>query len=123
VLSLVSGSLVVVVVGSVVFGLGLPWLMIGFSTFLQRNTPRPLMGRVSTAVDLVMGLPNTLSIAAGALLIAVVDYRILLVVAAAGLLGAGASLLRDRRLDASRPAASDVVVEEPVAGTAVLPDR
>lgn len=123
VLSLVSGSLVVVVVGSVVFGLGLPWLMIGFSTFLQRNTPRPLMGRVSTAVDLVMGLPNTLSIAAGALLIAVVDYRILLVVAAAGLLGAGASLLRDRRLDTSRPAASDVVVEEPVAGTAVLPDR
>ncbi len=57
------------------------------------------------------------------MLIAVVDYRILLVVAAVGLLGAGASLLRDRRLDASLPAASDVVVEEPVAGTAVLPDR
>ncbi len=58
VLSLVSGSLLVVVVGSVVFGLGLPWLMIGFSTFLQRNTPPPLMGRVSTAVDLVMAFPT-----------------------------------------------------------------
>ena len=115
-LTLTSGSLALVVGGSVVFGLGLPWIMIGYSTLLQRRTPAALMGRVSTTADLVLGVPNTLSIAAGALLIAVVDYRLLLLVAAAGLLASGLVLLREPAPPPSDDEPDVAVV--PSAGTA-----
>lgn len=91
---LIPASLVVVVGGSVIFGLGLPWLLIGYATLLQRRTPGHLMARVSTAAELILSGPNTLSIGAGALLIAVVDYRVLLAVAAVGLLATGVFLIR-----------------------------
>ncbi len=45
VILLIPPSLLAVVAGSVSFGLGLPWIMIGYATLLQRRTPRPLMGR------------------------------------------------------------------------------
>lgn len=126
VVTLVSEFLVVVVVGSVVFGVGLPWLMIGFSTFLQLRTPPPLMGRVSTATDLIMGVPNTVSIAAGAALIAVVDYRLLLATAAAGLFAAGAFLAdhsrRARRGTLGADATTAPVVE-PASVAASPPPR
>jgi hypothetical protein len=94
---LIPPSLVAVVAGSITLGLGLPWLLIGYATLLQRRTPGPLMARVSTAAELILGTPNTLSIAAGALLIAVVDYRLLLAAAALGLLGTGLFLIGRRQ--------------------------
>lgn len=84
ILLLIPPSLGAVIGGSIVLGLGLPWLLIGYATLLQRRTPGPLMARVSTAAELILSTPNTVSIAAGALLIAVVDYRVLLAVAALG---------------------------------------
>lgn len=115
ILTLVSANLEAVVAGSILFGFGLPWIMIGYSTLLQQRTPPPLMGRVSTAADLVIGVPSTVSIGAGALLIAVVDYRILLAVAAAGLFVCGAFLLRSRlRGSAGQP--PPVAAEPPPVG-------
>lgn len=74
-------TMISVVAGSVILGCGLPWLMVGYATMLQRRTPAHLMARVSSAGDVVLGTPQTLSIAVGASLIAIVDYRWLLAAA------------------------------------------
>lgn len=108
ILTLTTANLTWVVTGSLLFGAGLPWVMIGYSTLLQRRTPPVLMGRVALAAEVVIGLPSTLSIGAGALLIAVVDYRLLLVAAALGLLSCGLSLVR-RPTAASAPAAPTAI--------------
>jgi MFS family permease len=90
---LVSGSLPVVVLGKVIFGIGIPWLIVALFTLLQRTTPGPLQGRVYSAVEVFVGTPQTVSIAAGAVLVAFVDYRLLLLVEALVVAGAGAWLL------------------------------
>jgi MFS family permease len=79
--------------GSVVFGACLPPLIVALMTLLQRRTPSELQGRVSSAVDVLISVPQTISIAVGAALIGIVNYRYLLfsisvvvTVAAVGLL-------------------------------------
>jgi hypothetical protein len=47
---------------------------------VQLRTPGDLQGRVYSAGDMVVGVPQTLSIAVGAVLISLVDYRVLIVV-------------------------------------------
>ena len=95
-LGLVSSSLTVVLVGNLVFGLGSPLVAVAFSTLLQRETPAYLMGRVSAAVDVLIGGPQILSTGAGAALIAVVDYRVLVIVMVVVTAAAGLALLRAR---------------------------
>ncbi|HEY2788780.1 MAG TPA: MFS transporter [Gaiellales bacterium] len=73
-------SLVPVIVGFAVAGAGLSWAVVAFGTAIQLRTPSDLQGRVYSAADMVLGTPQTLSIALGAALITVVDYRILIVV-------------------------------------------
>ena len=51
-------------------------------TAIQVRTPLRLQGRVSSAADMFVSTPQTISIALGAALIAVVDYRLLVVVEA-----------------------------------------
>ena len=68
-------------------------------TLLQRRTPQRLMGRVSTAAEVVMTVPSAVSLALGAALVTVVDWRwIFLVIGVATLAGAGhvAFWLRDQ---------------------------
>ncbi len=67
-----------VLFGLILFGLGLPWLIIGAFTLLQRVTPSHLQGRAYSALDILTGLPQTLSIALGAGLITLVNFRWLL---------------------------------------------
>jgi MFS family permease len=75
--------LAVVFVGVVFLGFGLPVFVVAFTTLLQLRTPQALMGRVSTATDVVMGTPQSLSLAAGALLISFFDYRTMYIATAA----------------------------------------
>ena len=42
---------------------------------MQRRTPNRLMGRVSAAADVVLGTPQAISIAVGALLVSLISYR------------------------------------------------
>ena len=81
-----------VFVGVVVLGFSLPVLVVAFNTLLQRRTPQALMGRVSTAAEVVLGTPQTLSIAVGALLVALIGYREIYVICAAVILAAAAYL-------------------------------
>jgi MFS family permease len=82
-LLLASTSLPVVLAGKVLFGFGIPWIVVGAYTLLQRLTPDRLQGRAFSAAELLLGAPQTLSIAAGAALVTLVDYRALLLVEAA----------------------------------------
>jgi MFS family permease len=82
-LLLASGSLAVVLAGKVLFGFGIPWIVVGAYTLLQRLTPSRLQGRAFSAAELLLGAPQTLSIALGAALVTLVDYRALLLVQAA----------------------------------------
>jgi MFS family permease len=71
-------SLPVVLLGLVIAGVGLVWAIVAFNTALQTRTPLAIQGRVSAAVDLSLTLAQTSSIATGAALSTLVDYRILL---------------------------------------------
>ncbi|MGH3376916.1 MAG: hypothetical protein ACRDP6_19480, partial [Actinoallomurus sp.] len=89
-----------ILAGKAVAGAGLAVLVVGFTTTLQRRTPGPLVGRVSLAAETLVTGPQTVSIAAGALLVSVVDYRLMLLTVLTGMLGAAAYLWRGRRLTA-----------------------
>ncbi len=95
-LSFVSSSLALVSSGIMVAGAGISWVIVGLVTGLQVRTPLRLQGRVSSAADLLISTPQTLSIALGAALIAVVDYRLLVVVEAVAVAASGAYLLSRR---------------------------
>jgi predicted MFS family arabinose efflux permease len=86
-------SLPSVAVGVVLFGVSIPWLVVGFTTLLQRLTPPGLQGRVYAAADTLVTTPQTVSIAVGAALIGVTGYRPLLAALAAVVTLAAAYLL------------------------------
>lgn len=73
-------ALAPVVVGFVIAGCGLSWAIVAFGTAIQLRTPADLQGRVYSAADTLVGTPQTLSLALGAALITVVDYRVLIVI-------------------------------------------
>jgi MFS family permease len=99
---LIVPSMPVVLAGGVVLGASLSWLLVGSNTLLQRRTPDRLQGRVFAAVDLATSTPQTVSIAAGAALIAVVPYGALLGAVAIVTAGAGLGLLRGERRDQAK---------------------
>ena len=65
----------VVVAGALLFGLGLPLVIVGSVTAIQLNTPDELMGRVSGADSFLITAGQALGIACGSALIAVLYYR------------------------------------------------
>ncbi|MGH2443819.1 MAG: MFS transporter, partial [Chloroflexota bacterium] len=98
-LLLTTGTLPLVVTGIVIAGAGLPWVIVGFGTALQRRTPPELQGRVYSAADTMVSVPQTISIALGAALSTIVDYRILIAVMSAVLVITAAYLLSRRFTD------------------------
>ena len=106
---MLSSSLVPVLVGTAVLGAGVPWFVVGWSTGLQRYTPPRLQGRVNATANMILNVPQTASIGLGATLIAVVDYRVLLMVICVGMLTCGlVAILRPASADAVKPQASAV---------------
>ena len=95
-LPLVSGALAVVVGGFVVAGAGLPWVVVGFGMALQRRAPAALQGRVYAAADTMVSVPQTISIAVGAALSTIVDYRLLIAVMGVVSLGCAVYLFTRR---------------------------
>jgi MFS family permease len=91
--ALVSSSLPLVVAGFFVAGVSVAWIIVGFGTAIQLRTPARLQGRVASAAETLVSGPQTLSIAIGAMLTAVVDYRLLVVVMAVVVTACAAYLL------------------------------
>ena len=81
-LLMMDGLPAVIIAGKILFNFGVPWMFIGMVTLIQRSTPNALQGRAYAASEFALGVPQTLGIALGAVLVAVVDYRLLLLVQA-----------------------------------------
>ena len=81
-LLLIPARLPPVLVGSALLGASLSWIIAGIMTLFQRRTPPELMGRTDAAFTFCYAVPQTLAIAAGAGLIAVLSYRIMLPIVA-----------------------------------------
>ena len=92
-ITFISHSLVLVLAGIAVAGAGIAWLIVGYATAIQLRTPLRLQGRVLSASDTLINTPQTVSIALGALLVSVVDYRLLVVVMGVVVAACGAYLL------------------------------
>jgi hypothetical protein len=95
-LSFVSSNLPLVAVGVAIAGFGVSWFIVGLMTAIQVRTPLRLQGRVSSAADVILSTPQTASIAVGAALIAVVDYRFLVVAESVAVTFCAAYLLTRR---------------------------
>jgi MFS family permease len=115
----------VALAGMLVLGLGLPPVVAGMSTTLQRLTPLHLQGRTFSAVDVLVSTPQSVSIALGAALIAVVDHRVLLVAMTVGLLLAALYLgtRREQRLPAPTTEADDSPAAAVTAPAGVAAER
>ena len=95
-LSFVSSNLPLVLAGTAVAGAGIAWFIVGFATAIQLRTPLRLQGRVAGAAETLVGTPQTVSIAVGAALVTVVDYRLLVLVTCMVTAGCCAYLLTRR---------------------------
>jgi MFS family permease len=82
VLLLTLPNVVIVEVGMIVAGFVGPWIFVAATTALQRRTPPDMLGRVSGAFQLSLTIPQVLSVGLGAALIAVLSYRVLLLLIA-----------------------------------------
>jgi predicted MFS family arabinose efflux permease len=89
-----TGWLALVLAGGALLGVGIVWINVGAITLIQRQTPARLLGRVDAAANVLVTVPQAVSIAVGAAAIAVLDYHILLAVMAAVMLAAAGYLAR-----------------------------
>ncbi|MFC3501189.1 MFS transporter [Micromonospora krabiensis] len=91
------------IVALLLAGVSLPLITVGLNTLVQRRTPPRMLGRVTAAAEAMVSGPQAISIGTGALLVGVLDYRLLFVLTGAATLGAGAYLWRSRHLTAPPP--------------------
>jgi MFS family permease len=112
-------TLVGVIPSVVVFGAGIAWVVIAAMTAYQRRSPQEIQGRVSAATNMLFSLPQTMSIALGAALVTLIDYRIEIVVMGAVTLVAAAYLFTREAEPVTD--AEPVLVELSEPTTAALP--
>jgi MFS family permease len=82
-----------VLCGVLLDGVAVTWLIVPAVTAVQRHTPRHLQGRANAAAELMITAPQQASIALGAMLIAVADYRVLIGTTTVVMLSCAAVLL------------------------------
>ncbi|CAL9412041.1 hypothetical protein SUDANB108_01680 [Streptomyces sp. enrichment culture] len=85
---------------SAAIGAGLPAVLIAALTAVQRETPGPLLGRVTATAHTLVYAPNVAGLAAGAALVELVSHRPVLVAVGMALLVTAVSLF-------ARPAAAE----------------
>ncbi|MQA33568.1 MFS transporter [Modestobacter roseus] len=87
------GSTALVLAGAALAGASIPWFVVAYVTARQKRTPRHLQGRVAGAGIVAMNGAQTVSSGLGAVLIGLVDHRLLIAVAVAVLAVTGARLV------------------------------
>ena len=88
-----------VLIATAVVGAGLPPTFVAYITVLQKLTPGHVMGRVTTATEVLVTTPQAMSIAMGAVLVTLLDYRLIFATMTVGCLAAAgylATMLRGR---------------------------
>ena len=86
--------------GAAVAGVGIAWAIVALATAYQVRSPGHMQGRVAAAANMLFSVPQTISIAVGAALITIIDYRIEIVAMAIVFLLASVYLLTRPREDA-----------------------
>ncbi len=86
------GSTALVLAGSALAGAAIPWFVVAYVTARQKRTPRHLQGRVAGAGMVAMNGAQTVSSGLGAVLVGLVDFRLLIAVAVAVLAVTGVRL-------------------------------
>ena len=122
-LLLIPSSLPVVLAAAGLLGLAIVWFNVGSITMIQRLTAASLLGRVDAALNVAITVPQVISIATGAALIAVVNYRVLLVVMAAVIMASALYLAGPRRSARATPAATPAATTAASAAAPALPDE
>lgn len=113
-LLLAPASLPPVLAGSALLGASLSWIIAGIMTLFQCRTPPELMGRTDAAFTFCYAVPQTIAIAAGAGLIAVISYRLeLLIIAAVMAIAAGYLATRPEQQQSRAPAERTVAAAAP----------
>jgi MFS family permease len=105
-LLLITASLPLVLAASAMLGACIVWVNVGAITLIQRRTPGSLLGRVDAALEFAITVPQAISIAVGAALIAAVSYRVLLLAMAAVIAFSAVYLARGREQAAGQTIAS-----------------
>jgi MFS family permease len=82
-----------VLAGTAVAGVGIAWAVVALGTSYQRRSPSHMQGRVAAAASMLFSVPQTISIAVGAALVLVLDYRVELAIMAVVFFAAAAYLL------------------------------
>ncbi len=93
-LPLAGTSIELVLFGMVIIGLGVPWIVVAYTTLRQRLTPPSLQGRTAAASSVAFKVPETLSIMAAAAVIGIIDYRIMIAAAVIVTFSCAVSTLR-----------------------------
>ncbi|MFB7664835.1 MFS transporter [Kitasatospora sp. NPDC056138] len=73
-------TLVTVLLGNGVRGIGLGWMVIGAYTLMQRRTPSHLLGRAAAALNMLIFAPSAVSLLFAAGLSQLVGHRVLLLI-------------------------------------------
>jgi MFS family permease len=98
-------SLPIVLAAMAVAGLGIVWAIVAIGTAYQTRSAQTMQGRVSAAANMLFSVPQTISIALGAALITLVDYRVEIVAVGVGtLLSAFYLLSREKEAPQPEPA-------------------
>ncbi|MCW3814902.1 MFS transporter [Micromonospora sp. DR5-3] len=110
------------VVALLLAGMSLPLTMVGLNTLVQRRTPPGLLGRVAATSEALVSGPQAVSIGAGALLVGVLDYRLLFALVGMITTLAGGYLWQGRHLTPPpQPRPRIPAPRRPVAATALPP--
>lgn len=105
--STASGTLVLFCIGIPIGGVGVPWAVIGYVTMRQRVTPARLQGRTSAAANMALTGPQMAATAVGSALIALVDYRVMILAAAGIVLACAAVIAATPARPSDRPQIGD----------------
>ncbi|HEX6946390.1 MAG TPA: MFS transporter [Acidimicrobiia bacterium] len=98
-----GSSLALAIAGLLVIGLGLPWVIVAFTTMRQRLTPPELQGRTSAATNMALNVPQTGALALAAIALGFLDYRLLVVATVTVLLVMALTLRNAVVVDPERP--------------------
>jgi MFS family permease len=87
--ALIPANLALTVPALLLAGLAITWIGIGANTLIQRRTPPDVLGRVDAVAEVTVTVPQTIFIAAGAALVAAMDYRLLLALVTMSMVASG----------------------------------
>jgi MFS family permease len=99
--ALLIPRLAVIAPAAAVAGVGIVWAVVALATAYQVRSPGRVQGRVAAAANMLFSVPQTISIAVGALLVTLIDYRLEIAIMTVATLAAAAYLLTRRPEDAA----------------------